>query len=103
MPAGAKPGERRGGRQQGTPNKTTRDVREAIAAFAEANVDKMGEWLAAVADGDAEQERKADPGKALDLYLRAIEYHIPKLGRTELTGKDGKSLLVTLSEADGRI
>jgi hypothetical protein len=67
------------GRRPGTQNKTTLDVRQAIAAFAQANVGKMGEWLDAV----------EDPGKRLDLYLRAIEYHIPKLGRTEVTGEAG--------------
>jgi hypothetical protein len=30
-----------------------------------------------------------DPGKAADLYLKAIEYHIPKLARSEQTGPDG--------------
>lgn len=30
MPRGSKPGERRGGRQKGTPNKATRDIRQAI-------------------------------------------------------------------------
>jgi len=33
---GSKPGERRGGRQKGTPNKITKDIKEAIlAAFGE--------------------------------------------------------------------
>jgi len=42
---------------------------------------------------------RPDPAKAADLYLRAIEYHIPKLARTELTGKDGGALEVSnLSE-----
>lgn len=74
-------GRKTGGRQAGTPNKSTRQVREAIAAFAEANVERMGTWLRAV-EAD-------DPAKAMELYLRAIEYHIPKLGRTEVTGEDG--------------
>lgn len=30
MPKGSKPGERRGGRQKGTPNKMTADLRQAI-------------------------------------------------------------------------
>jgi hypothetical protein len=70
-----------GGRGKGTPNESTSKVREAIATFAEANVGKMGKWLEEVAS--------EDPGKALDLYLRAIEYHIPKLARQEVTGEDG--------------
>jgi len=68
-----------GGSRQGKPNKTTVDVREAIAAFAAANVGQMTEWLAGI----------DDPAKKLDLYLRAIEYHIPKLARSEQTGVDG--------------
>ncbi len=31
MPAGAKPGERRGGRAKGTPNKATADIAEKLA------------------------------------------------------------------------
>ncbi len=72
-------GRKTGGRAPGTPNKATTDVRAAIATFASANVEKMGEWLNSV----------EDPAKKLDLYLRAIEYHIPKLGRQEHTGADG--------------
>lgn len=66
----------RSGRVAGTPNKTTKDVREAIAVFALANVDKMGDWLNSI----------DDPAKRLDLYLRALEYHVPKLARTEHAG-----------------
>lgn len=69
------------GRPKGSPNKTTKDVREAIAVFAQANVDKMGEWLEAVPED-----------KRLDLYLRALEYHVPKLARTEMSGLDGGPL-----------
>lgn len=80
-------GYKAGGRQKGVPNKVTTDVREAIAAFAQANVEHMGAWLLQV----------EDPAKRLDLYLRAIEYHIPKLGRTELTGAEGGPLEVRAS------
>jgi len=70
-----------GGRPPGSPNKATAEVREAIAEFAKANVPQMSEWLAQV----------EDPAKRLDLYLRALEYYIPKLARTEVTGEDGGS------------
>ena len=63
------------------PNKATQDVREAIARFAEGNVENLNLWIAQVAE--------ADPGRALDLYLKAIEYHIPKLSRAEVTGEGG--------------
>lgn len=67
------------GRKRGTVNHTTRQVREVIAAFAEANAEKMHQKLNQI----------EDPKDWLDCYLRAIEYHIPKLGRTEVTGEGG--------------
>ena len=79
-------GKKTGGRKAGVVNKTTVDVREAIAAFAAANVGQMTEWLASI----------DDPAKKLDLYLRAIEYHIPKLARSELTSPGGGNLIVEI-------
>jgi hypothetical protein len=73
-----------GGRPKGSPNKATAAVREAIAVFAEGNAHKLQEWLDSVANGVG--GNRPDPAKAADLYLRAIEYHIPKLARTEHVG-----------------
>lgn len=73
-----------GGRPKGSPNKATAAVREAIAVFAEGNAHKLQEWLDDVASGAG--GNRPDPAKAADLYLRAIEYHIPKLARTEHVG-----------------
>lgn len=36
---------------------------------------------------------KPDPGGATDTMLRALEYHIPKLGRMEHVGDKGKALV----------
>ena len=46
MPRGAKPGERRGGRQKGTPNKLTSLAREAIevAAAKLGGAKRLAEW-----------------------------------------------------------
>jgi hypothetical protein len=73
------------GRIKGSQNKATKDVKEAIARFAEGNVHKLEEWLETIAYGDGDQV-KPDPAKAADLYMKVIEYHIPKLARTELAG-----------------
>tara|TARA_R110000787_G_scaffold99632_2_gene204270 strand:+ start:1246 stop:1521 length:276 start_codon:yes stop_codon:yes gene_type:complete len=70
-----------GGRKAGVGNKITVEVREAIALIAQRNVGNFEKWLGAVAVDD--------PGKAADLFLKAIEYHIPKLARSEQTGLDG--------------
>jgi len=39
-----------GGSRKGIPDRTTRDIREALAAFAEANVGKLQTWLDAIAE-----------------------------------------------------
>lgn len=76
-------GAKTGGRTKGTPNKSTAEVREAIAAFASANVGQMGIWLNEI----------ESPEKKLDLFLRAIEYHVPKLARTEVAGDPNAPIL----------
>lgn len=80
------------GRKKGVPNKATRDVREAIAKLAEANVGRVQRWLDAIA--------KTDPDKALDLYLKLIEYHVPKLARQEHTGAGGGPVIVKAEAHD---
>jgi hypothetical protein len=81
-----------GGRKAGVGNKTTVDVRNAIALIAQNNAGNFAQWLGEVA--------LEDPGKAADLYLKAIEYHIPKLARSEVSGPDGGPQVV---EATWRI
>jgi hypothetical protein len=73
-----------GGRKAGVGNKTTVDVRHAIALIAQENAGNFAIWLNQVATDD--------PGKAADLFLKAIEYHIPKLARSEQTGPDGGAI-----------
>ena len=81
-----------GGRKAGVGNKTTVDVRNAIALIAQDNAGNFARWLGEVA--------LEDPGKAADLYLKAIEYHIPKLARSEVSGPNGGPQVV---EATWRI
>lgn len=90
---GANTGNAGKGRPKGSPNKATQDVRKAIAAFAEGTADQFSEWIQTLAYGDGDQV-KPDPGKAADLWLKAIEYHVPKLGRVEHTGEGGGPLVV---------
>lgn len=86
--AGRKPGTpKTGGRKPGVPNKATSKVREAIALIADDMSDDFKGWLLLTASGDEERGLKPDPKGAADLYLKAIEYHIPKLARTEHSGE----------------
>ena len=79
------------GRAKGVPNKSTAAVREAIAKMAELNAPRFAMWLDEVA--------QKSPEKACDIYLRAIEYHIPKLARTEVTGTDGQPVALQVTWA----
>jgi len=81
---GSKPGEHRGGRGKGTPNKATLAAREAIAKFVNDNAHRLQEWLDKIAADD--------PERAFTLFQSVIEYHVPKLARSELTGAGGAPL-----------
>ena len=74
------------GRPAGTPNKATTQAREAIALFVDANAHRLTQWLDEVAHGIPSQDVKPNPAKAFELFQSVVEYHIPKLARTELTG-----------------
>jgi hypothetical protein len=79
-------------RPLGSANKSTEQVRRAVSELLTMAAPKMIGWLQTVADGDPDKDAdgntigwivKPDPGKAVDLILKAAEYHIPKLARTE--------------------
>jgi len=59
--------------------------------MAELNAPRFAMWLNEVA--------QKSPEKACDIYLRAIEYHIPKLARTEVTGQDGQPVALQVTWA----
>lgn len=70
-------------RTKGSVNKSTEQVRRAVAELLEMSAPRMMGWLEKVASGDKGEGIKPDPGRAVDLVLKAAEYHIPKLARTE--------------------
>jgi hypothetical protein len=87
--------KRRPGRPAGSPNKATADARQAIAQFVDGNAHRLTEWLDSVANGvkaedpETGEERYVvppNPAKAFDMFQSVVEYHIPKLARTELAG-----------------
>lgn len=70
-----------GGRPKGSPNKATANAREAIAEFVEGNVDRLNGWLDRIAEDD--------PKDAFNAFMSVIEYHVPKLSRSETPPSSG--------------
>jgi len=91
-----------GGRTIGTPNKTTQQAREAIALFVDTNAHRLTEWLDTVANGDPENDIKPNPAKAFELFQSVVEYHVPKLARTEVTGADQGPVEMIVTWATGK-
>ena len=84
---------RRGGpgRPKGVPNKVTTDAREGIRLLVEANIPKMSGWLTQI-------EKEHGPLHAARVVQDLIEYAVPKLQRTELTGEAGGPVQVTINK-----
>lgn len=85
MPGKGKPfvkGDKRAGRRPGSLNVATRNAREAIARFVDGNADRLQGWLDEIA---AEHGAKA----AIECFGAFLEFHVPKLARTEHTGEGG--------------
>ena len=88
----------RSGRPKGVPNKSTAMAREAIAQFVDGNAHKMQEWLEQVAIGVKNEDNKfivlPNPEKAFGMLQSVMEYHLPKLARTEHTGDEDQPVKI---------
>lgn len=96
MRATVKPPNAGKGRPKGSPNKATKAAREAIASFVDGNADRLQGWLDEIA---------AEKGalEAFRAFTDLLEFHVPKLARTEVTGKDGGPVVVSASPLDERL
>jgi hypothetical protein len=89
------------GRPAGSPNKATAEARQAIGAFVDGNAHRLTEWLDQVAAGVKVEDPETgetkfvvppNPAKAFDMFQSVVEYHVPKLARTEVTGDPNKPM-----------
>lgn len=88
------------GRPKDTPNKVTREVREAFKMLVDNNLDKMQGWLDEVA--------KDNPALALRIITELAEFCIPKLQRVTIQSppeerkRPALSWIVPLEGEDGQ-
>ena len=75
-----------GGREKGTPNKITKDIKEAYQHLIEANIENLDSWLNIVA--------KNDPAKAMDIMIKLSEYVVPKLNRTSTSNQSPRTIVI---------
>jgi hypothetical protein len=81
-----------GGRKKGLKLQKVADTREHIRILLEQFAPSLGELI-------REIKRTNGAAAAFDAYAKLLEFGVPKLQRTELTGKDGKDLPVILQAA----
>lgn len=71
-------------RPKGSKNKATLDFKEAVTRLLKRQ--KLDDLLAQV-----------QPERQLEIIAKLAEFAFPKLGRTEVTGKDGEPLRVSIA------
>ena len=105
------------GRLPGVPNKATAAAREAIAKFVDGNAHRLQDWLDRVANGVQRLDEEGNPmfddegnpqwlvppnpEKAFNLFQSVVEYHVPKLARSEMTGANGGPISIATIDLKG--
>ncbi len=86
-------GKKFGGRKKGTPNKTTKEIKEAFEVIVDNNLNNIDEWIKKLADNN--------PEKAINVILKFAEYVLPKLNKTEyIETKDDEYVNMTDDELE---
>ena len=117
---GNKPGSQKmpgSGRQVGSVNKVTLTAKLAIAEFVDGNAHRLEGWLDKVANGDVLLDKdgnkvydgegnpvylvRPNPERAFNLFQSVVEYHVPKLARSEISGPNGGAIQTTMVDFKG--
>ncbi len=69
MPRGSKPGERRGGRQKGTPNKATSEIKDVARKYGPAAIAEAAKLAGLVNGGEGKADSEAARVSALNILL----------------------------------
>jgi hypothetical protein len=118
MGAGSAKGERRGGRQKGTPNKDLSVLRAKFYEFIELNQSKVDKWLLLVADGvlkpaskKKDKEKLTDldylvlpnPAKAIDLLCKMTTFVLPQMKQVTIEDKTATDKIDSIRVIKGPI
>jgi DNA-binding MurR/RpiR family transcriptional regulator len=88
-------GKRNGaGRPKGTPNRTTKEVRQQFENLLDNNIGKLQDLLDKVAE--------ENPTKAIELILKVSEFVIPKLRAVEAPEPQQEPQTLTIRILDGK-
>ena len=93
LPKTAKRPQPKGGSRAGIPNKATAAAREAIGRFVDGNAERLNGWLDEIYAADG-------PKAAFQCFADLIEYHVPKLARTEHVGDGGGPVRIIATSHD---
>lgn len=123
---GTRPPNAGKGRPKGSLNKSTKVQKEIFTALYDEMTANLRQWIYQVAEGIKEAEPvldesgapsfdengepkvdynwliRPDPHGAAKLALEAVEFHRPKLARTELTGPKGEALALVVKFVSAR-
>lgn len=91
-------GNKMGGRKPGSLNRSTEQAKLTIARLANRGLDNIME--------DFEKIRKKDPIEAAKLYLKLIEYIVPKKASIDISGEVNhkvQQISININRPDDRI
>lgn len=86
-----------GGRQKGTPNKTTKELKDTINAIVSKGLDYYLE--------DIQKIRTKNPEKAFELTQKLIDYVLPKQQKIDLEGDINHTVnkvVIEIKKKDGK-
>lgn len=81
-------GLKTGGREPGTCNIVTKEIRESFQSLVEQNLPELQNWLTLTA--------QKEPGRAIELVLKLSEFCLPKLKATELTANFNDQTIIVV-------
>lgn len=83
------------GRPKGSPNKSTREIREALQYIVEKQLDKLEEAFNKVYE--------QDPGRFLSLYERFCNFVLPKQQQVEISNENAIDIHATIEDMKEKI